>query len=840
MNVLVVGLIGAIALLVVAASAVPLARWIGQPVTVIFAAIGVALGTVVTIAGEDAFGMVVDSYDRWFIEQLALDTQSLLYLFLPPLLFEMALAVNVRRLMDEIAVVMVMAILAVLTAILAVGSLLSLATPLGLAACLLLGAAVATTDPGAVISTFREIGAPKRLMVILEGESLLNDAAAIAVFALLLGLIRQEIEPSLGAVLFDFLYSFGAGAAVGLGISAVAAWLYPLLIRSMVAEVSVTVAVAYGAFIAAEQVIGGSGVVAVVFAGLATGSAGFLRMGPGNWTTVRAIWAQIGFWSNALIMILAAALVPALILDLGWQLTPMVAVVYGAALAARAFILFALLPVMARLRLAELVDRTQAALVLWGGVRGSVTLVLALAITEISALGEEARLLGAIAASYTLATIFLNAATLAALTRLLGLNRLSATDLALREHIVAGAIERVRNVVRNMVRARDLEPEVLEAAEAALGRQREASKAQAEEQAAGARIPFGDSLAIGLRIVSGQESRLIRRAFEEGAISPSTAAALRLLAERIADAGRIRGRDGYEAVALASLRPGLRDRIAVFLQRRLGYDRPLAKVMEVRFATLLETERILRELKGFIGSTAEPMIGGDAAGNLTGLLDARHKATEDEIEAIATQYPAYALALEKAIVTRAALRRERQQYAKLMNDGVIEQELHDNLIADLAKRERDAARPPRLDLALTPEALVDRLAMFSRLDGSRQRDVAKSLRSRFATPGEVILQVGARGTEMYFIASGALEVEEGDVGHMLGPGDFFGELALLRPYSRRRSKVVSLGYSRLLVLTRQDLQRLCERDPDIGRMIHREAGRQLTHGFGQTGKAPRS
>ena len=75
---------------------------------VLFAAVGLVLGIGMPFVGDTVSGQFLDTYDLWFVEQLAFDSQAMLYLFLPPLLFEMTLAVNVRRLMDDVAVVMVM------------------------------------------------------------------------------------------------------------------------------------------------------------------------------------------------------------------------------------------------------------------------------------------------------------------------------------------------------------------------------------------------------------------------------------------------------------------------------------------------------------------------------------------------------------------------------------------------------------------------------------------------------------------------------------------------------------------------------------------------------------
>lgn len=401
MSVAVFVLLSLIGLFAIAAIAVPVARRLGLPLPVLLAALGLAVGSAslaydVNVAGTLKFS------DRAFFQRLALDTQSLLYFFLPPLLFEMAIVVNVRRLAQSAVVVVVMAILAVAAVTAIVGVSLSLASSLGLALCLLLGAAVATTDPGAVITTFREIGAPRRLLLILEGESLLNDAAAIAIFTLLIGVIAKAVAPSFSLLAVEFAYGFGVGAATGVGVSAVASRIYPMLARSTVAEVSMTVAVAYGSYLAADLVFAASGVVAVVFAGLATGSAGFLRMGPGNWRTVQTIWIQIGFWSNAVIMFLATALVPALLANIGWEVVPLAAIVYVGAMLARALVLYGLMPLLSAAKFTEPLSKMQSFLVLWGGVRGSVTLLLAISLTSIEALGDDRRLVAGMAAAYSI------------------------------------------------------------------------------------------------------------------------------------------------------------------------------------------------------------------------------------------------------------------------------------------------------------------------------------------------------------------------------------------------------------------------------------------------------
>lgn len=832
----------ALILLFLALSA-PLSARLGLPLPVVHASAGLAYGAGMAAFGFKLEGSALDTYDIWFIEQLALDGGSLLAIFLPPLLFEMALAVDVRRMLDEASAVLAMAVVAVVAATCAVGVAVWAASDISLLACLMLGAAVATTDPAAVISTFRQLGAPKRLLVLLEGESLLNDAAAIAIFAVLLGLAGAAAETAPLMVLAGFAYSFLGGAAVGLAASFLASRLYPVLDGSSFAETSLTMALAYGAYLLAEQIFGASGVVAVVCAGLATGSVGFVRMGPRNWRGVQLHWAQFGFWSSALILLIVSSLTPALLARLTWAQAALVAVVYLGAMGARAAMLFGALPLVERLSGLAPMEADQKALVLWGGVRGAVTLVLALSLTEVRELGDEAAVVGALAALFTLSTLFLNAATLAFVTRALGLDRLSPSDLALRESIASGAIEQVRAHVAEIAEERRFRRDALEEVDAALLRQRES--VEERTRAEGVRIPFGEKLRLGLAILSGQEARLVREAFEDGAIGPRATNLMRLAADRIADGASSGGRSGYEAAAEAALQTPDAYRIAYWAYRLFGYDAPLRNAIEFRLTTLFENIRILRELDRFARSALPEMIGEDAAENLRGALKLRLDATTEEADGLSLQYPSYAAALERMLMMRAAIRQERRVYERLYRDGVIGPELMRERERDLDRREAQQNRPPRLDLTLSPHALIERTPIFADFAAEQRRLIAERLTVVLAQPGQTVLQEGARRSDLFFVVSGALTERAGEVERTLSNGAVFGETAFLEPGRRSPYSVVSRGFSRLLALSKRDVERILRLDDKLAARLRRRilASREAEAAFAaraeNSGREPR-
>src|SRR6185437_15696050 len=179
---------------------VPLAERLRLPHTVLLAVTGLALGLLGDwiVIRRDMGGVLWDTFKG--LAEMRLGTDLFLPLFLPPLLFTAGLTIEVRRLIDEMSAVLLLAIVAVLVCIAGVAGVLHLATGYDIVVCLLVGVIVSTTDPAAVIGIFRDVGAPKRLSILAEGESLLNDAVAIASFTFVMELLVARVSPDLGHV----------------------------------------------------------------------------------------------------------------------------------------------------------------------------------------------------------------------------------------------------------------------------------------------------------------------------------------------------------------------------------------------------------------------------------------------------------------------------------------------------------------------------------------------------------------------------------------------------------------------------------------------------------------
>src|ERR1700722_469081 len=201
-------------LLVVVAVAQPVAVRLKVAPVVLLAVIGVAIGAVsivlVHTPVSDRFGDCAG-----LSAALPVGAETFIYVFLPLLVFEGAITADVRRILEDAAPILMLAVVATVVCTAVVGFALWPIAGLPLVVCLLLGSVVATTDPAAVIAVFRDVGAAARLTRLVEGEALLNDAAAIVMFTVLLGVIVSGQQPNFLVGEEQFLISFFGGAALG-------------------------------------------------------------------------------------------------------------------------------------------------------------------------------------------------------------------------------------------------------------------------------------------------------------------------------------------------------------------------------------------------------------------------------------------------------------------------------------------------------------------------------------------------------------------------------------------------------------------------------------------------
>ena len=825
---LIFAVLGIVTVLALVSLLVPAADQRGVPGTTVLAALGLILGFFVAIVDPQTdLGFFSDILAG--LRGLGVSAEAFLYLFLPPLLFTAALGIDVRLLFDEVAAVMLLAVVAVVVCTAAVGAALSAFSDVGLIACLLLGAIVATTDPAAVLGVFRDLGAPRRLSTLVAGESVLNDAAAIALFAVLLGMLGGE-EPAVGRAAWILVTGFVGGAALGYGLARLACWLLAGLRNSRVGEITLSICLAYFAFILGDQYAGVSGVVAVVAAGLTFAVYGRLRVSPETWGPLVQTWNQIEFWANSLIFVLAAMFATRAIIDLSWGDAGLVALVVIGALAARAAVLYGLLPVLVLGKATAPVDYRYRAVLLWGGLRGAVTLTLALFIGESPGVPADIQsFVVTLATGFVLFTLFVQAPTLRPLISLLRLNELSPVERAIRNRVIALACATVRDQVARLSDTYGFDPKHADAVEIGDG--------VALDENPLDELTDKERIQVGLIALADQEKALYLRHFSAGMISRQMIADRIAAADRLADAVKADGQSGYTASTDNAVQSSRYLRIALWLHRVFGWQRPLARALATRFEILTVTRLTVRELARFNRRAIDPLLGGETASALDKLIAARAEALDAALATVRVQYPAYSEALEHRYLARAALRLEEEQYRHHRDEALIGREIFDDLQRRLDRRWALIEEGPTLDLGLRLMEMLKKAPLFAPLDAEKLAQVARCLTPHLALPGEKIIQKDVVGRAMYFIVSGTVAVRLTTGPVKLGAGDFFGEMALVTR-ERRTADVVAEGYCQLLILDGRDFRRLARAIPDLSATIEKVARERIDANEGPTDSRP--
>lgn len=339
--------------------------------------------------------------------EVSLTPELILALFVPPLVFEAAFHLNLAELRRNLPGILMLAVPGVVLTTIIVGGLLARTTSLALPVALVFGALIAATDPVAVVALFRALGVPKRLSGLVEGESLFNDGTAIVVFRLVLA-VAVAGQFNLVAGVADFVRVAAGGAVIGLMLG----WLISRLIARLddyLIETTLTTVLAFGAYLLAER-LHFSGVLAVVAAGLVNGNIGPQGMSPTTRIVLFNFWEYVAFLANSLVFLLIGLQVNVPALLSAWR---PIAWAIVAVLAARVVVVYGL-GWLAN-RLAEPIPLRWQHVLGWGGLRGAISLALALSLP--TSLGPDRDMLRVMAFGVVLFTLLVQASTMAPLVR---------------------------------------------------------------------------------------------------------------------------------------------------------------------------------------------------------------------------------------------------------------------------------------------------------------------------------------------------------------------------------------------------------------------------------------
>jgi CPA1 family monovalent cation:H+ antiporter len=358
-----------------------------------------------------------------------LSSELILAIIVPPLIFEATLSLKWSNLRKDLGIILILAVLGTFIGAFIVGSIIfaagrTLVPELEwiFLAAFAFGALISATDPVAVISLFRNLGVSKRLSILVEGESLFNDGVAIVLFGIALSagaaVVTGEGESfELGTAIFDFLRISLGGLAVGGALGYLVSSLLLKNLDDNLIETATTVALAFGAFVIAEE-LHVSGILSVVAAGLIVGNIGLQNTSPSTRITLDNFWEFGAFVVNSLVFLLIG-----LEADLRqFQLNlPLIAVAIAAVIFSRALVVYGLTWIYNRIYSRRPVSLAYRHVMFWGGLRGAISLALALSITGTTFGSEVATELLLMTFGVVLFTLLVQGTTITPLLSYLGL-----------------------------------------------------------------------------------------------------------------------------------------------------------------------------------------------------------------------------------------------------------------------------------------------------------------------------------------------------------------------------------------------------------------------------------
>ncbi len=423
--------------------------------------------------------------------EIELTPGLILSIFIPPLVFEAAFHLEFKSLRQNWRPIVGLAIPGVLFTTVVVGVLVSWGVGISLSSGLVFGALIAATDPVAVVSLFKALGAPKRLTTLVESESLFNDGTAIVVFKLLVVVAVASAASATGdtGASFDFLTATvdfirvsAGGLLVGVGLG----WIIAQVIARVddyLIETMLTTVLAFGTYLVAER-FHVSGVLAVVAAGIVTGNIGLKGMSPTTRIVLFNFWEFLAFVANSLVFLLIGLDVN--LREIGANLVPIL-IALGAVLLSRAVVVYGL-TALTNFRMADKLPLAYRHVLFWGGLRGAISLALALSLPLALA---DRDLLRVMTFGVVLFTLLAQGTTMQFLLRRLGIGVAPELELEYeRRHgrLIAAqaALRRVEEMFRDNLFSltiwRQYEPELQRQVEDALAQQNALLKQHPELQ----------------------------------------------------------------------------------------------------------------------------------------------------------------------------------------------------------------------------------------------------------------------------------------------------------------------------------------------------------------------
>jgi len=791
-----------VSLLGISVLAALLCRRIPIPFTALLVVLGIALGWL------DHIWPLLSP-----LKEFHLYPDLVLFVFLPALIFESGYSLDGRQLMKDFVPVMTLAVPALLLSATLIGLGLWWLLDMDPIWALLFGALISATDPIAVIALFKELGAPLRLNVLVEGESLFNDATALVLFKVVLamsiagGLSWQQAGPGIS----QFLYVFLGGIVVGVLLGFAMSWLLRF-VRSQSPVLTLSIVLAYTSFVISEHMLHLSGVVAVVAASLILGTWGRSRMSQQVSDTLHETWSFIAFVCNVLLFLLVGLSIDPVLL---YHHAGAIAIAVALVLLARAATVYSMVPLVTHWFNLHAIGIGERHIMWWGGLKGGLAIAMALSIPANVPIRDD---LLALTVGVVIFTLLINAPTIRPLMQQLRMNRLNDDEAA---ELHAGLLQaqqsaaQVLNGFRRVgVISKGAERHIAEDLHKTLA---------ADETAIGRRAKQRHIYMALLR----RELETLDSLFKAGVIPQYTRLDIRSEVQN--DRDRLCAGAHLDELIAHARRPGLFARVEA---RLLGWLREIdwLSPLFMHYQYLRLSHRFRRDIARLLMVEAsqkmlqeEGNIPDDVRQHLEEHLQQRYDLYKQSLDTLKRDMPEFYRHLSFRIASQASWFSALTESTLLNHHGQMGGKAYAaikrSIVGRLDRLPPVSAEPPEATVA----EVIQGVPLFAGLSEAIIAKLIERATTLAFLPGDRVIGEGEHGHSMYIILHGMVMVHRGSGEKtqemaLLEDGDFFGEMALLGDQVRSVN-VTAIHACKLLRLKRDDVLELAKEHPAIDQRL---------------------
>ena len=783
------------ALLTVAMIAAGVCRNIPIPYTVFLVMLGTLLG-VLARSNHD--------FEPLLLFQLTPDL--VLFLFLPALIFESAVNLNARLLLKDLAPVMVLAILALLisTAIIGAGLWLALDIPILLA--LLFGALISATDPVAVIALFKELGAPARLTILVEGESLLNDATAIVAFKIILGLILGGTltMSAIGSAGLDFFLVFFGGILVGTVLGIILSEIMYRLHVGISSYLIMSIVLAYSCFVIAEHNLHVSGVMAVVAAGISLALFGVSRIPQAATHLVRETWEVLVLVCNSLLFLLVG-----LSVNVNQLVTHLdeILIAILLMLVARAAGIYTLVPATVSIFKLPHVTVGERHVMWWGGLKGGLAIAIVLSIPENLA-GRD--LLLNLTLGVVVFTLLVNATTIKPLIQKLGIDKLTEDERSELKHGLVQAQAKITSILERLNKveliSRSTQQLIQKKCENVF-----ASDAPVIDRKQDIRFLYISALRL--------EEEELKHLYDIGLIQNYIYLEIKTTVQRDREA-RL-GIQAGQSTRPQDDKPGIFLRLETALLRRLR-EQDWAAGLLSRYQYLRFSQSLQRDIAGILTTTyvleklgQQVEHDEEQRQEVAQAYQQRLERRRARLQRVATEFPDFYLRFETRLFAKVALLTANHSAEVAFHDGEIGSKAYVRIERSIKQALADLPPISNPVPKLQTSDLIGAVPLLNGLSREVLERLAQQAKAVTFLANDIVIGEGERGDALYIISHGQVAVLKGNtVIAELRDGDFFGEMALLGDQLRTATVKAKMP-STLLRLRRKDVLALAVSAPEL-------------------------